>query len=113
MSNVKSLLAHRIKQSSVLIEQVEPLVRSALAAARDRRIESPLTVLADTMIWRSKLIVALAELDQAELTMALADFESTAADDRKMLSALQTEMCGLIDAVAELSAALLPRQRDQ
>jgi len=73
MSNIESLLAHRIKQSSALIARVRPLVESAAAAARKREIGDPVVVLADSMRWRRRLIVALAELNESSDRMALTD----------------------------------------
>ena len=110
MCNIESLLAHRIKKSSALIALVAPLVRKALAAAQSKTIENRLVVLADTMIWRSKLIIALAELDQSALRIALADHDAALADDKRLLSALQAEMASLIDSIAELTQSLLPEQ---
>jgi hypothetical protein len=50
------------------------------------------------------------ELDQSAVRMALADHDAASADEQQMLSVLKAEMSGLIDAVAELTAALMPRQ---
>jgi hypothetical protein len=108
MCNVESLLAHRIRKSSALIALVAPLVRKALAAAQSKTIENPLVVLADTMIWRSKLIVALTELNQSSLRIAQGDHDAALAEDQRLLSALQAEMAGLIDSIAELTQCLLP-----
>ena len=110
MSNIKSLLAHRIKQSSALIAQVRPLVQSAAAAARKREIGDPVVVLANSMRWRRRLIVALAELNESSDRIALMDPATTPAGERQMLSALQKDMTILIETIAQLTAALMPRR---
>jgi hypothetical protein len=110
MSNIESLLAHRIKQSSALIARVRPLVESAAAAARKREIGDPVVVLADSMRWRRRLIVALAELNESSDRMALTDPATTPPGERQMLSALQKDMSNLIETIAQLTAALMPRR---
>jgi hypothetical protein len=110
MTNIASLLAHRIKQSSALIARVKPLVESAVAAANKREIGDPVIVLADTMRWRRRLIVALAELDESAARMEWLDPAKAPAGEQQMLSALRAEMSSLIDTIAQLTAALMPRR---
>ena len=110
MTDIQSLLAHRIKQSSTLIERVRPLVQSAISAARRREITDPVGVLADSLRWRRRLIAALAELDDCAFRLAPLSPTATPAQERQMLTQLQTEMSNLIDVVAELTAALMPRR---
>jgi hypothetical protein len=110
MTKIESLLAHRIKQSSALIARVRPLVQSAVAAAQKREISDPVATLADSLRWRRRLIAALAELDDCAFRMAPLDPVATPAGERQMLSALQTEMSNLIDVIAQLTEALMPRQ---
>ena len=110
MTNVESLLAHRIKQSSALIARVRPLVESAVTAAQKREIGDPVVVLADSLRWRGRLIAALTELDDCAFRMASLDPAATPARERRMLAALQTEMSSLIDMIAQLTAALIPRR---
>ena len=110
MTNIQSVLAHRIKQSSALVARVRPLVHSAIAAAQKREIGDPVVVLADTLRWRRRLIAALAELDDCAFRMAPLDPATTPAGERQMLAALQTEMSSLIDVIAQLTEALMPRR---
>jgi hypothetical protein len=110
MSNVESVLAHRIKQSSALIARVRPLVESAVAAAKKREIGDPVVVLADSLRWRRRLIAALTELDDCAFRMAPLDPVAAPAGERQMLSTLQTEVSNLIDAIAQLTDALMPRR---
>lgn len=110
MTHIESLLAHRIKQSSALIARVRPLVQSAVAAARRHEITDPVVVLADTLRWRRRLIAALSDLDDCAFRLAPLDAKATPAGERQVLSALQTEMSNLIEAVAQLSDALMPRR---
>lgn len=110
MTDIQSLLAHRIKQSSTLIERVRPLVRSAISAAQRREITDPVVVLADSLRWRRRLIAALAELDDCAFRLAPLEPKATPVGERQMLTQLQTEMSNLIDVVAELTAALMPRR---
>ena len=108
MTNVESLLAHRIQQSSALIARVRPLVESAVTAAQKREIGDPVVVLADSLRWRGRLIAALTELDDCALRMASLDPAATPVRERRMLATLQTEMSSLIDMIAQLTAALIP-----
>lgn len=110
MSNVESLLSHRIKQSSALIARVRPLVESAVSAAQRREIGDPVVVLADSLRWRGRLIAALTELDDCAFRMASFDPAATPVPERRMLAALQTETSNLIDAIAQLTEALIPRR---
>ena len=110
MTNIESVLAHRIKQSSALIARVRPLVESAVAAAQKRAIDDPVVVLADSLRWRGRLIAALTELDDCALRMASLDPVAVPVPERQMLAALQTEMSNLIDMIAQLTAALIPRR---
>lgn len=110
MTTLESLLAHRINQSSALIARVRPLVESAVTAAQKREIADPVAVLADSLRWRGRLIAALAELDECALRMASLDPAATPVGERQMLSALQAEMSNLIDMIAQLTAALMPRR---
>jgi hypothetical protein len=110
MTDIQSLLAHRIKQSSALIARVRPLVQSAIAAARRHEITDPVAVLADSLRWRRRLIAALSELDDCAFRMALLDAKVAPAGEQQLLSALQTEMSNLIEVVAQLTEALMPRR---
>lgn len=110
MTDIHSLLAHRIKQAGALIARVRPLIQSAIAAAHKREITDPVVVVADSLRWRRRLIAALAELDDCAFRMAPLDPTATPAGERRMLSELQTEMSNLIDAVAQLTEALMPRR---
>src|SRR5262245_31022113 len=65
MANIESLLGHRIKQSTELIARVRPLLESVVTAAQKREIGDPVVVLADSMRWRRRLLVSLAELDDS------------------------------------------------
>lgn len=107
MTNVESLLAHRIKQSSALIARVRPLVDSAVAAANKREIGDPVVVLADSLRWRRRLIAALEELNDSEDKMARAA-AATPARERQMLRTLRGEMSNLIETIAQLTKALMP-----
>jgi hypothetical protein len=110
MTNIESLLSHRIKQSSALIARVRPLVESAVTAAQKREIGDPVVVLADSLRWRGRLIAALAELDDCAFRMASVDPAAAPVSERQMLATLQTEMSNLIDMIAQLTAALIPRR---
>jgi hypothetical protein len=110
MTDIPSVLAHRIQQSRALIERVRPLVQAAIATAQRREIADPVAVLADSLRWRRRLIAALAELDDCAFRLAPLDPKATPAGERQMLGQLQTEMSNLIDVVADLTAALMPRR---
>src|SRR5688500_6643628 len=110
MTTLQSLLAHRIRQSSALIARVRPLVQSAIAAAQKREIGDPVATLADSLRWRRRLIAALAELDECAFRIAPLDPAATPAGERQMLSTLQAEMSNLIDVIAQLTDALMPRR---
>ena len=110
MTNIESVLAHRIKQSSALIARVRPRVESAVAAAKKREIGDPVGVLAESLRWRRRLIAALSELDDCAFRMAPLEPAATPAGERQMLFALQTEMSNLIDAIAQLTDALMPQR---
>ena len=110
MTDIQSLLAHRIRQSSALIARVRPLVQSAVTAAREHEIADPVVVLADSLRWRRRLIAALAELDDCAFRLAPLDAKATPAGEQQMLCALQTEMSNLIDVIAQLTDALMPRR---
>jgi hypothetical protein len=110
MTEIQSLLAHRIKQSSALIARVSPLIHSAIAAAQRREIAEPVVVLADSLRWRRRLIVALDELNESALGMAQLGPAAAPADERQMIAALQSEISSLIDSTAQLTAALMPRR---
>jgi len=110
MAEIESLLTHRIKQSSALITRVRPLVESALSAAQKREIGDPVVVLADSLRWRRRLIVALADLDESAARMDLLGLVNTPSGERQMLSSLQAEMSDMIETIAQLTAALMPRR---
>ena len=110
MTDIQSLLAHRIKQSSALITRVRPLLQSAVADAQRREIAEPVVVLADSLRWRRRLIAALAELDDCAFRLAPLDANATPAGERQMIAHLQTEMSNLIAVVAQLTDALMPRR---
>jgi HAMP domain-containing protein len=110
MGEVESLLAHRIKQSSALIARIRPLVETAMAAAKKREIGDPVVALADSMRWRRRLIAALDELNDCADKMARIDPAATPAGERQMLCTLRTEISNLIDTIAQLTKALMPRQ---
>jgi hypothetical protein len=110
MTNIESVLAHRIKQSSALITQVRPLVESAVSAAHKREIGDPVAVLADSLRWRGRLIAALTELDDCAHRTASMDPAATPVRERRMLATLQTETSNLIDMIAQLTEALMPRR---
>jgi hypothetical protein len=67
-------------------------------------------VLADSLRWRRRLIAALVELDDSAARLAPLEPKETPAGERQMLFQLQTEMSDLIDVVAELTTALMPRR---
>ena len=110
MTDIESLLVHRIKQSSALIARVRPLVQSAISAAQKREITDPVVVLADSLRWRRRLIAALAELDDCAFHMTPLDPKAAPAGEQQMLSRLQAEMSNLIDVVAQLTEAMMPRR---
>ncbi|HKP24293.1 MAG TPA: hypothetical protein VJV39_10530 [Dongiaceae bacterium] len=110
MTKFASVLAHRIKQSSALIARVRPLVESAVTAAQKREVDDPVVLLADTLRWRRRLIAALVELDDCAFRMAPIDPVATPAGERQMLFTLQTEMSNLIEVIAQLTDALMPRR---
>lgn len=110
MTEIQSLLAHRIKQSTALIARVSPLIQSTIAAAQRREIAEPVVVLADSLRWRRRLIAALAELDECAFRLAPLEARVTPAGERQLLNQLQTEMSNLIDVLAQLTDSLMPRR---
>ena len=109
-TNIESLLAHRIKQSTALIARVRPLVESVAATARKQEIGDPVVVLANSMRWSRRLIASLTELNESAEHMARVDPAKTPAEEREMLARLQTELTNLIETVAQLTEALMPRR---
>src|SRR5262245_9074997 len=92
MTEIESLLGHRIKQSSELIARVRPLLESVVTAAQKREIGDPVVVLADSMRWRRRLLVSLAELDDSAERLDLFGVSDTPAGERERLSLLRAEM---------------------